>query len=276
MNLEHLFQKAQKENWAIGQFNFSTIEILKAAIFAAQKLKAPIIVGTSEGESKFFGLKEAVSIVNSLKNIWPSTFLSLDHGKGFNYIKKAIDAGYDYVHFDGSDLPLNENIRITREVVKYAKKRQVLVEGEIGIIGTAKDKKGILTEPNEALDFFEKTKVAGLAISIGNIHGIETNEEKINFGRLKEIKEKFKNNPFLVLHGGSWISKEVIVKAIKLGIVKININTELRLAYKKTLSQIFKGIPDEIVPYKYLPKVIEAVQKIIEGKILLFGSAKKV
>ena len=126
--LEH-FEKAQKEKWAIGQFNFSTDEQLKGIIAAAQNLKSPIIVGTSEGESKFLGLKQAVALVKSFREETDfPVFLNLDHGKNLDYIKEAINLGYDCVHFDGSELSLLDNIKLTKEIVKAASKKGVLIE----------------------------------------------------------------------------------------------------------------------------------------------------
>jgi fructose-bisphosphate aldolase class II len=265
-----IFKKAQKEGWAIGQFNFSTLEVLGAIVQAAKKMKSPIIVGTSEGESKFIGLRQAVAVIKSFReetNI--PIFLNLDHGKTFHYVKKAIEAGYDAVNFDGSELSLKENIRKTKKIVKYARKFGVLVEGAVGIVG------GALTNSEEAWQFVKETKVDSLAMALGSIHGIGSSgiDPRLKIKRLKEIKEKLKNT-FLVLHGGSGVQKKDIKAGIKSGIVKININTELRMAYTNTLKSVLKK--KEIVPYKYMPKVIEAVQKVVEEKIKLFSSVNKI
>ena len=273
----NLFKKAQRGRWAIGQFNFSNLETLKAIVQAAEKLKSPTIVGTSEGESKFVGLEQAAALVKSYREKTKlPIILNLDHGRSFDYIKKAIDAGYDAVHFDGSGLSLEKNIQETKKVVNYARKHGVLVEGEAGVIGDVGKQKGVLTEPKDALRFVKETKVDSLAVAIGNLHGIEASgiNPKLNLKRLKEIKEKIGNIP-LVLHGGSGTPEADIKKAIKSGIVKININTELRMAYTNTLKKSFQEKPTEIVSYKYMPLVVEAVQKIVEEKIRLFGSQNK-
>ena len=284
MNLKYYLKKAQKEKWAIGQFNFSNLEILRAAVLAAKEMRAPIILGTSEGESRFFGLKEAVAVVRILRNIWPPIFLNLDHGKLFDYIKKAINIGYDDVHFDGSKLPLNENIKIAKRVVKYARRKGVLIEGEVGYIkGASKILEKMpeigeqdLTDPEEAQLFSQKTDIDSLAINIGTFHGVDASGKKphINFQRLKELKERV-GSKFLVLHGGSGVPGGDIKKAIKNGIVKININTELRIIYTTALKKVLKENPKEITPYKIMPEVIRAVQKKIEQKIKLFGSINK-
>jgi len=248
-------------------------------------LNSPIILGTSEGESRFLGLKQAVALKNSFqKETGLPIFLNLDHGKSFEYLKKAIDCGYDMVHFDGSKLPLKENIAKTKEVVNYANSSRVLVEGEVGVIGSEASKvyeeKFVLkpedlTKPEEALQYVKETGVDCLAVSIGNFHGIDvTGNPKLDLARLKEIKKIIKD-AFLVLHGGSGISERDIKGAIKNGIVKININTELRVAYTKTLKESLESQPKETTPYKYLPQAIKAVQKVVEEKIKLFGSKNK-
>ncbi len=281
INLLSYLKRARKEKWAIAQFNFSTFEQLIAIIRVAEKRKVPIILGTSEGESNFLGLESVVAFVNSFKkkNNLP-LFLNLDHGKNLNYIKKAIDIGYDCVHFDGSELSFSENIKITKKIVKYAKKHNVLVEGEIGVIGGSSEfgekapkiKKELLTNPQDALDFVKETEVNTLAISIGNVHGFYREMPPLDFERLEKIRMMTK--AFLVLHGGSGISDEDIKKAIKGGIVKINVNTELRIVWRETLERSLKKFPQQIKPYKILPFVIKEIQKMVEKKIKLFGTQK--
>jgi len=290
-NAKYYLEKAQKEQWAMGQFNFSDFTQMKAILSAGEKMKSPVILGTSEGESSFFGLDEAVALRNLLrKKTGMPIFLNLDHGKSFEYIKKAIDAGYDMVHFDGSKLPLEENIRITKEVVKYAKRKGVTVEGEVGKIGNDSSKlysekfeikEEDLTQPDQAKDYVDKTKVNLLAVSVGNFHGIEASgiDPNLRLDVLKAIKEALRqaqgNNTFLVLHGGSGTPEDDIREAIKLGIVKININTELRLAFSGNLRRSLSNV-EEIVPYKFLANSMDSVRKIVELKIKLFDSADKV
>ncbi|PIP24849.1 MAG: ketose-bisphosphate aldolase [Candidatus Nealsonbacteria bacterium CG23_combo_of_CG06-09_8_20_14_all_36_12] len=282
MKLKQILKKAQKEGWAIGQFNFSTFEQLKGILMAAKKLRSPIILGTSEGESKFLGCSVVIPLVYGqifeLKVNPESVFLNLDHGKNFDWIEKVVKVGYQMVHFDGSNLSFKENIKRTKKVADYAKRKGVLVEGELGKIEAVKKgfkiKKENLTDPEKVREFVKKTKVDSLAISIGNLHGIAQKMEKLDFERLKEIRKKI--NVFLVLHGGSGIPKNEIKKAIKNGISKININTELRLAWRKSLEKSLRLNKGEIKPYKILPSVSEAVQKVVEEKIRLFGSYNKI
>lgn len=251
-NLKYYFKKAEKEKWAIGQFNFSNSKILKGIIQVAEKMRSPVILGTSERESKLIGLKQAVVLVSSSKKEAKiPIFLNLDHARSFNYTKKAIDSGYEAVHFDGSKFLIDKNSKITKKAVKYAHKRNVLVEGEVDEIG------GTFTIPEQAKRFIKETKIDSLAVNIGTIHGIRKSgkNSQINLQRLKEIKKKT-GKTFLVLHGGSGTQKKDIKEAIKLGIVKINISTELKIAYKRA--------------------GIKAVKKVVEEKIKLFGSIGKI
>ena len=282
--LKYYIKKAQKEKFAIGQFNFSTFEQVKGIVEAAKNLKSPIILGTSEGESKFVGLQEAVAMRDVLrKKTGLPIFLNLDHGHSFEYVKEAINAGYDMVHFDGSKLPMEENIKVTKEVRRYASWRGVLVEGEIGTISTDASrvydekfeiKEADLTTPEDAETYAKKTGVEVLAVSVGTFHGIDSQvlSPNIRLDRLEQIKKEVAVP--LVLHGGSGTPQEDFKKAIELGIVKININTDIRVAFAQALeAELAK---EEITPYKYLPAAINAVQAVVEEKIRLFGSGGKV
>jgi len=260
-------------------------------VSVAEQLKSPVILGTSEGESKFFGMDEAVALRNVLrKKTGASIFLNLDHGKSYEYVKRAIQIGYDMVHFDGSKLPFEENMKIVKEVVKAACAswrtgfKNVVVEGEIGVIGTDASKiyqesfvikEEQLTTVIEALEFAKKSGVDVLAISVGTFHGMDMNQVSphIRIDRLEEIHKKV-NIP-LVLHGGSGTPEEDIKKAIQLGICKININTEIRLAFTSALRKALED-ESEITPYKYVPAAKVALEKVVEEKIRLFGSFDKI
>lgn len=277
-----LFKRAQREKWAIGQFHISNLETLKAIMEAAKGLNSPVIIGTSERESRFLGLKQVVALVGAFKkeNSFP-ILLNLDHGKDLDYIKKAIDEGYDCVQFDGSSFPLEENIRMTKEIVKYARKNNVLVEGEVGSIKGSSEvlksapeiKEEDLADPKEALRFVKETGVDSLAVNVGSFHGVlsKGETEKINFRALNDIKSEIKDSVFLVLHGGSGINREDVKKAIELGVVKVNINTDLRVAFTNSLKNILINNPEEVVPVKYMPEVVMAVKSVVEDKIKLFN-----
>ena len=289
--MKEILKKARQEKYAIGSFNFSTAEILKAIVAAARELKSPIIVSTSEGEANFFGLREAAALVNAWRQATKlPIILNLDHGKSLPIIKKALAAGYNAVHFDGSSLPYEQNLAQTNEAVKYIREvektfdREIIVEGELGYLrGTSslhKEKLEIkpqdLTSSEQAVDFIERTGVDSLAVVIGNAHGVfAAGEEKLHLDRLLEIKKAVGDKVFLVLHGGSGIPAEDVRKAIELGIVKVNVNTELRLAYQEGLAQEIKNQPQETTPYKILEQSFEGVKKVVVEKIKLFGSENK-
>ena len=272
--LKYHLQKVKRKKRTIGQFNFSTLEQLKGIIEAAREKKTPIILGTSQGEVGFFGMEEAVLLRDYYRKSFPHIYLNLDHGRDIKLIKKAIDLGYDCVHHDGSELSFKENIKRTKKIVKYAHKRKVLVEGEIkSIKGGSETHKGVLKFEKErfenvaqAKEFVAKTKIDSLAINIGNVHGTFSKPIRLNIDLLKEINKNI--SVFLVLHGGSGTKEADIKKAIKNGIVKININTELRQVWKKSLLKSLKT--ETIKPYKILLPVIEAIERKTKEKIKLF------
>lgn len=292
MSFCDILKNAQVGQYALGAFNFSTAEILKAIVSSAGELKSPIIVATSEGEGNFLGWREAAALVS----VWRHAtglpiILNLDHGKSPAAIKKAVAAGYNAVHFDGSGLPYAQNLTQTGDMVKYIREvektfdREIIVEGELGYLRGAsavhKEKLEIkesdLTSPEQALDFVERTGVDSLAVVIGNAHGVfPAGEEKLRLDRLANIKQAVGDKAFLVLHGGSGIPAEDVKKAITLGIVKVNINTELRVAYKAGLDKEFADHPAETTPYKILEQSFEGVKKVVAEKIKLFGSENKI
>jgi ketose-bisphosphate aldolase len=291
INPREILKSAQIGKYAIGSFNFSTAEILKAIVAAAKELNSPVIVSTSEGEANFFGFREAMAIVDAWRLAAKiPIILNLDHGKSLEKIKIAIAAGYDAIHFDGSELSYRQNIEQTKKIVDYARNvektfdREIIIEGELGYLrgssslheGALEIEEDDLTRPEQAEDFIKYTGIDSLAVVIGNAHGIfAIGQEKLYLDRLAEIKEAIDGKGFLVLHGGSGISEKDIKKAIKLGIVKININTELRIAYQKALAGELKEAPKETTPYKILEPGFQAVKKVASEKIKLFGSENK-
>jgi fructose-bisphosphate aldolase, class II len=280
MNLKSYLVKARKEGWAMGQFNFSTLDQLKAIIESSVETKSPIIVGTSLNESLFFGLEEASLLVSFYRKKYKlPVFLNLDHGRDVDLVKKAISVGYDMVHFDGSKTDIRDNIKNTKKVTEYAHKRKVLVEGEVGFIpGKSIDheKKEVLPESekisiDEVLSFVKETSVDLLALPFGNVHGVYSTMPKLNFKLIEESSEKTKK--FLVLHGGSGISSSEIKKTIKMGIVKININTEIRMAWKESLQKSIKS--NESAPYFLLSDSKEKIIEKVKEKNTIFNSLNK-
>ncbi len=283
-----ILKDAQAGGYVIGQFNVSNLEQIRAVCEVAKVLQSPLILGTSEGERKFIGLKRIVAITKSWQEeTGLPIILNADHSRSFETAKAAFDAGYTGIHFDGSELAYEENLKITKRVVEYVKSKnpEVIVEGELGrVLGGSQLhteaielKESDFTDPDLAAEFVKESGINSLAVSYGNIHGIFgkglEGAEKLDIERLKAIREKV--GICLVLHGGSGISSEEIKESIKNGIVKININTELRVAYVNTLREVLNK-SEETTPYKIWPPVIEAVKKVVEEKIKLFGSQNKI
>jgi len=285
-NFKNILKKAQEERFVIGAFNFSTLEQLKAIFEAAKTLKSPIIVQTSPGETNFLGIDlavEAVKVFRKRYNV--SAFLNLDHGKEINIIKQAINSGYDMVQFDGSRLSFEENLTKTKKVVDYAQCCDVLVEGELGYLRGSSNiyeespfiSQEDYTDPDQADKFVRATQVDFLAIAVGNIHGAlksGKNNPPLDINRIQQINNKLKDI-FLVLHGGSGTKENDLKQAIKMGIAKVNINTDLRRTYTEALRTELQENKEQIVPYKYLKEPINKLRETVAHKIKLFGSNNK-
>jgi fructose-bisphosphate aldolase class II len=285
--LREYIKEAEEKKVAIGHFNISNLEGLHAIYNAARKLKVPVIIGLSEGEEKFIGLEEAVALVHVIRerDDYP-IFLNADHHHSFESVKASIDAGFDSVIFDGAKLSFEENVKITRECVDYARAvtettgRDVLVEAELGYIGEGSDIKdtipegaGILTKPEEAKRFVELTGVDMFAPSVGSIHGlIKSGKPHIDTELVSKIKEA--TGVPLVLHGGSGLRDVDFTEAISAGINVIHINTEIRVAYVEGLKESILKNKDEVVPYKVLELAKEDVEKVVEERLKLFNGIK--
>jgi ketose-bisphosphate aldolase len=261
------------------------LEIVKGIVQAGLKLKSPLIVEASPGEIKFFGHQNFDAVIENLKKETGLPILTnLDHSLGLEEAQEGIESGFDLIHFDGSDLSYEENIKIAKMIVQQAHEKGILVEGEFDkILGTSVphsdeaesvQASGHYTDPEKAAEFVNQTGVDLLAVFVGNLHGTYKQPPKLDLERLKMIAEKLPC--FLSLHGGSGLLEEDIKEAIKLGkVIKVNVNTELRVAYRETLENVLKG-SEEVAIYKIMPPVIAAVQKVVEEKIKIFGSEGKV
>ena len=285
-HIKDIITKAEKGGYAIGAFNTQNLEITLAIARAAVKQKAPVIIQISEKTISYAGLKPITHIIQTIaKNNTDKVpiALHLDHGKSFLVVSQCIEVGFSSVHIDGSLLPYDENMALTKEAVAYAHKRNVWVQGELGtILGKEgllkKIKKQIkpesyMTDPDKAKEFAKETKVDTFAMSIGNMHGMFVGDENLDLDRLKEINKKVKQP--LVLHGGSGISSRDIKKAIKNGVRIINVDTELRVAFIKAVHKVLHHDKDMVDPRKMLTPAMDAVQKVVEEKIKLFGSSNK-
>lgn len=283
--LKEYIQQADQEGWALGHFNISNIEGLWGIFRAAESLQVPIIIGVSEGERNFIGIKQVKALVDSIKAEFDyPIFLNADHTHSLDGIKAVVDAGFDAVIIDGSKLPLEENIALTKEAVSYAKATNpdILIEGEIGYIGTSSKlldeipqdvlKAGEhLVTPELAKSFVTETGVDILSPAVGNLHGMLKNMSNpaLDIDRIKAIRESA--GVPLVLHGGSGITDEDFRQAIQAGISIVHINTEIRVAYRDAVRRSLQDNPDEVAPYKIMSPVISAIQTKVKERLALFA-----
>lgn len=280
-SLHEAIEAASEKRIAIGHFNVSDSNQFNAVVAAAAGLNLPVIVGVSEGERKFFGVRNVVALVAAARADGKQVYLNADHTYSIDGVKEAVDAGFDAVIFDGSHLSLEDNIKQTREAVEYAraKSKGTLVEAEIGRIGTSsklldvppEDMDKNLTTAEEASQFVRETSVDMLAPAVGTMHGRLKGggEPQIDIARIEVLREAA--GVPLVLHGGSGSSDVDLAAAAKAGGSIIHINTDIRVAYRKGIEEALAGNPDEIAPYKFLTQGIKAVQDMTEKYLRLFA-----
>lgn len=281
MNLNDYLKQAREGKYAIGHFNFSTEDVLKAVVAGAKEAGAPcVMVGTSEGESGFVGLKEAVALVRAVADEMQfPVFLNADHFRTFEKAKAAIDAGYDAIIADGSKLSMADNITFAKQTVDYARSVNpaISVEGELGYLkGSSEVQTKIeispadYTKPEECAQFVAATGVDRMAVVFGNIHGIVTDqEEKLDIPHFSKIAAAAPN-PYYVLHGASGLKDADVAASIQAGITNVHFNTELRVAYHDEIKRQMEANPGETTPYKYLAPAADEVKKLVTAKSRLF------
>ncbi len=285
--LKEYITEAVEKKIAIGHFNISNLEALRGIYNAAKKLNLPVIIGVSEGEQAFVGLEEAVVLVKTIRerDDYP-IFLNADHHATFESVKKCIDAGFDMVIIDVAKLSFEENVAVTKQCVDYAREvgvktgREILVEGELGFIGSGSvirdfvpEGAGVLTTTEDARKFVQMTEVDLFAPSVGSIHGlIKSGKPHIDAELVKKIKDV--TGVPLVLHGGSGLRDEDFTNAIAAGISIVHINSEIRLAFKEALELSIKNNPTEITPAKILQPAVDAIEKVVEARLKLFSGIK--
>ncbi|MEK7621960.1 MAG: class II fructose-bisphosphate aldolase [Patescibacteria group bacterium] len=283
--LREYIKEAGERGVAIGHFNISNLEGFWGIIRAARALAVPVIIGVSEGERDFIGVRQAAALVASVRaeSSLP-IFLNADHTYSFDRVKEAIDAGYDAVIFDGSKLPMEENMAVTKRCVDYARTsgHGVLVEGEIGYIGTSSkildalptgvslEEKNLPT-PEAAAQFVRETGVDLLAPAVGNIHGMFKvgGDPALHLDLIRRVREAARVP--LVLHGASGNTDADIQGAIKSGAAIVHVNTEIRVAYRDALKQSLQENPEEVAPYKILRPAMQAVERVVSQKLKLFN-----
>ena len=297
-----LLAPARKKGYAVGAFNINNLEALLAVTEAATEEKSPVVIALTPGAIKYGGLPYLSNMVKTAAENCPTPLsLHLDHGEEFGTVSKCIAAGFTSVMIDGSHLKFEENIALTKRIVEIAHPKGVTVEAELGRLAgveekTVQEKDAVLTDPDSAKEFVDRTEVEALAVAVGTSHGAYKfkTEPRLDFERLRKISTKI-DLP-LVLHGASsvpsWIIEKAskygaelkgakgipeqhIKKAISLGIAKINIDTDLRLAFTATIREVLANSPKEYDPRKILAPAKEAMKEVVKSKMQLFGSSGK-
>ena len=275
---------------AIGHFNISELATLKAVFAAAleisksRNVQIPVLIGVSEGEREFIGVKQSAALIKSIREQYDyPIYLNADHTHSLDKVKEAAEAGFDEILFDGSALPMDENIAQTKQAVAIVRgvNPEIVVEGEIGFIGAGSEileKKPdlILSTPEEAVRFMNETGVDILAPAVGNMHGLSKEmaagieHKRLNIERIAEIKAAI-GGKFMTLHGGSGTADEDFVAAVKAGMTIVHVSSELRLAWRRGMESSLLSQANEIAPYKLLEPVVEDVKKVVVDRLNLFN-----
>lgn len=284
----HLMQRSRQQHFAVGAFNIDNQETLIAVARAAQKLQAPVLVEVSDGEVKAMGLENVRDLVDNYREEYGvEMYLNLDHSPTVEDCKRAIDAGYEFIHIDISqanhDAPEEEIIAKTKEVVEYARFTGALVESEPHYFGGSSNVhdeaidydeiKKTFSTPEGAAAFVEATGIDTFAAAVGNLHGKYPVPKELDLELLQRVRDAIPCQ--ISLHGGSGTPLHYFEEAAKIGVSKININSDMRYVFRKTLEKVLADHPDEYAIVKLMPEVYEAVQAVVEEKIHAFGSAGK-
>lgn len=277
VNFNDMLLKAKENKYAVPHFNINNLEWTKFILEECNELNIPVILGVSEGAVKYMGGYNTVAnIVKGLiedLNIRIDVCLHLDHGSSLENCINAIDAGFSSVMIDASKLPLEENIKITKQVVDYAHERNITVEAEVGHIEeniSSEDSRETNAKLEECIKLYEETKIDAIAPALGSVHGFYKGEANLDFERMKQIDEAL---PIpLVLHGGSGIPEEKIKQAISCGISKINVNTDLQYVWSKEVRKFLEEQKDVYDPRKIIKSGEKAIKEKIDQVVTLFGT----
>ncbi len=280
VSMKEMLIKAKKEKYAVGQFNINNVEWTSAILDKAQELNTPVILGVTTGASKYMGgWNTVVGIVRGLiidHNITVPVALHVDHGDSFETCKKAIDAGFTSVMIDASKYPLEENIKMVKQVVDYAHLRGVSVEAELGHVGGQEDNvvaETLYAVPSECIRMVKESGIDCLAPALGSVHGPYKGEPKLGFAQMEEIGNTC--GVPLVLHGGSGIPEDQIKRAISLGTAKINVNTESQQAWTKVVREVLNKDTALYDPRKIIGPGKKGIAEVVETKCKMFGSINK-
>jgi fructose-bisphosphate aldolase class II len=284
----HLMQRSRSQGFAVGAFNIDNQETLIAVAKAAQNLNAPVLVEVSDGEVKALGLENIRDMVDNYRAEYGiEMYINLDHSPTVEDCKRAIDAGFEFIHIDISqanhDATTEEIIEKTKEVVEYAKFTGALVESEPHYFGGSsnvhtevidyEEIKKTFSTPEGTKSFVEATGIDTYAAAIGNLHGKYPVPKELDLELLQRIRDSIDCQ--ISLHGGSGTPLHYFEEAARIGVSKININSDMRYVFRKTLEKVLAENPDEYAVVKLMPTVFGEVQKVVEEKIKAFGSAGK-
>jgi len=280
-SFKYLLNQALKEHYAVGAYTTFNMEYTRALVETAEELQSPIIIMFGTVESDYAGMERLSAIVlDEIADTRVPIGFHFDHGNSFEIVMKAITCGFNSVMFDGSHLSYEENVEITREIVRIAHAVDIAVEGELGVVGGTEGEEGgndengkALTDPDQALDFVTKTGIDALAVAIGTAHGLYRKKPHIDIDRLIAIR-KMVSVP-LVLHGGSDTPKDKLVAAIDCGISKININSDLKAAFTRSLRTSLSTAQNDIAFEKHIARAAIEMQSILKEKMQLFKSVGK-
>lgn len=277
-----MINEAWNNGYAIGAFTAHNLETIKAVLLAAEEEQSPIMIQIGQKAINEMGMKPLRDAVDSLiqhHEITVPICLHLDHSRKFEQCMEAATRDFQSLMFDGSALPFEENVRITKAVVEVAAALGLGSEGEIGKIGgteddiTVDEKDAMITTVEEALDFSERTGVDYLAVSIGTAHGVYKTTPELKFDRLTEIKQAVKKP--IVLHGGSGVPDDQVIEAVKRGVAKINVDTELRQGFISGVQAHWAEAPNDFILADVMNTGIESMKEVVKHKIRLFGSNGK-
>lgn len=286
----HLYQRTRSQHFAVGAFNIDNQETLIAIAKAAQKLNSPVLVEVSEGEVKALGLENVRDLVDNYKAEYGiEMYVNLDHSPSVESCMRAIDAGYEFIHIDISqanhDASDEEIIEKTKQVVEYAKFTGALVESEPHYFGGSsnvhedeinyEEIKKTFSSPEGAKNFIEATGIDTFAAAVGNLHGKYPVPKILDLELLQRVRNEMPNWAQISLHGGSGTPLHFFEEAARIGVSKVNINSDMRYAFRTTLEKVLAENPKEYAVVKLMPEVYGAVQEVVEEKINAFGSAGK-
>jgi ketose-bisphosphate aldolase len=280
VTLKEILKGTKENGYDVGAFNFNSYEDAQGIINGAVAKKAPVIVMASMGAVKYIGLKTTAYMVRGMaESVDIHVCLHLDHATDHDLIKACINAGFTSVMIDASMKSYEENISETAAIVEYAAKYGCSVEAELGKVGgkeenvVVDEREASFTNPADVPHFVKETGLDALAIAIGTVHGFYKSEPKLDFARLEAIS-KITDAP-LVLHGGTGVPVEDFKKAVKLGMSKINVGTELKATYASALREALAAKPNEIDPRKFMGAIKDKCSEVVQGKIDIFGCANR-